>query len=109
MKNNILSFALLLAVSASVSAKKMKFAVDMTGIVIYVTCMHIGGDFQTLAGFAGGDWQPNTTSIPQEGATAVYSIVVDIPAFRKYEYKFINGDQWYDAEFVPAESRVGYD
>ena len=29
--------------------------------------------------------------------------------WQKYEYKFLNGDQFYDSEFVPVESRVGYD
>ncbi|HQV00469.1 MAG TPA: T9SS type A sorting domain-containing protein, partial [Bacteroidia bacterium] len=38
----------------------------------------------------------------------IYSIVVDIPAFAKYEYKFVNGDQFYEAEFVPELSRVLY-
>ena len=34
---------------------------------------------------------------------------MDIPAFQKYEYKFANGDLFYEVEFVPTESRVGYD
>lgn len=90
-------------------AKKVKFAVDMTGIPISTLGMHIAGDFQTVAGFAGGDWMSGTTPLTQEVSdTNIYSIVVDIPAFRKYEYKFVNGDQFYEAEFVPIESRVGY-
>ncbi|MEP7263460.1 MAG: T9SS type A sorting domain-containing protein [Bacteroidota bacterium] len=89
-------------------AKKVKFAVDMTGQTLNVTGMHISGDFQTLAGFPGGDWASNTTPLAQEGATNIYSIIVEIPAFAKYEYKFVNGDQFYDAEFVPEQSRVGY-
>lgn len=103
----VLSLALLLA--TSVFAKKVKFAVDMTGIAINATGMHITGDFQAAAGFTGGDWQSNTTSLYQESVdTNIYSIVVDIPAFAKYEYKFLNGDQFYDVEFVPEPSRVGY-
>jgi len=89
-------------------AKKVKFAVDMDTITPMVTGIHIGGDFQTLAGYAGGDWMSNTTLMTQEGSSSIYSVVVDIPAFAKYEFKFINGDQWYEAEFVPVESRVGY-
>jgi len=89
-------------------AKKVKFAVDMDTITPMVTGIHIGGDFQTLAGYAGGDWMSGTTLMTQEGSTSIYSVVVDIPAFAKYEFKFINGDQWYEAEFVPIESRVGY-
>ena len=105
----IISTALLLSIFAmNVSAKKVKFAVDMTGQIINTTGIHISGDFQTIAGFPGGDWASNTTPLTQEGTTDIYSIVVDIPAFAKYEYKFLNGDQFYEAEFVPVESRVGY-
>lgn len=91
------------------SAKHVKFAVDMSGNTINTTGIHVTGDFQTIAGFPGGDFMPNTTTLTQEVAdTNIYSIVVDIPAFAKYEYKFVNGDQFYEAEFVPVESRVGY-
>ncbi len=89
-------------------AKKVKFAVDMTGQVLSPNGIHVFGDFQDEAGFPLGDWQSNTTTLTQEGATNIYSIVVDIPAFRMYEYKFLNGDQSYEVEFVPVESRVGY-
>jgi len=108
MIRNITFVLVLISFSLTVSAKKVKFAVDMTGQVLSPNGIHITGDFQTLAGFAGGDWQSNTTPCTQEGATMIYSIVVDIPAFNKYEYKFVNGDQFYEAEFVPVESRVGY-
>lgn len=89
-------------------AKKVRFACDMTGQVVNVTGMHISGDFQTAAGFAGGDWNSATTPLTQEGSTEIYSIIVDIPAFTKYEYKFVNGDLFYEVEFVPEPSRVGY-
>src|SRR5437868_4873019 len=98
MMNKFLVLVAALFLSTTVFAKKVKFAVDMTGDTINVTGMHIGGDFQTAAGFAGGDWMPNTTPLTQEGVTDIWSIVVDIPAFQKYEYKILNGDQWYDAE-----------
>ena len=105
----IILIAVLLSLQSIGFAKKVKFAVDMTGLTISTFGMHISGDFQTIAGFAGGDWMPNTTPLAQETAdTNIYSIVVDIPAFAKYEYKFVNGDQFYEAEFVPIESRVGY-
>ncbi|MBK8686725.1 MAG: hypothetical protein IPN26_18020 [Bacteroidetes bacterium] len=35
-------------------------------------------------------------------------MVVDLPAFAKYEYKFLNGDQGYEVEVVPEESRANY-
>jgi hypothetical protein len=99
----------LILFSTNIYAKKVKFAVDMTGQTINPTGVHVAGDFQTLAGFPDGDWTSNSTPLKQESGTDIYSIVVDIPAMAKYEYKFLNGDQWYDVEFVPVESRVGYD
>jgi hypothetical protein len=89
-------------------AKKVKFEVDMTDQTISTYGVHVAGDFQDLAGYSGGDWQPGTTEMVNETGTNIYSVIVDIPAFAKYEYKFLNGDQWYDVEFVPWESRVGY-
>lgn len=109
MKNFIIISASILLLSSSSFAKKVKFSVDMTGNTISPFGMHITGDFQTLAGYSGGDWMTNNTPLIQDiSDTNIYSIVVDIPAFAKYEYKFVNGDQFYEAEFVPAESRVGY-
>lgn len=103
-----LFFALLLACASY--AKKVKFSVNMTGQTLDGTGIHVMGDFQTAAGFTGGDWMPNTTLMTQETSdTNIYSIVVDVPAFQKYEYKFVNGDQSYFVEIVPMESRVGYD
>ncbi len=90
-------------------AKKVKFAVDMDTFAISPNGVHVTGDFQAIAGFPGGDWTSNETECFQEGASTIYSVVVDIPAFAKYEYKFVNGDQFYEVEFVPLESRVGYD
>jgi len=81
----------------------------MTGLTISPNGVHVSGDFQEAAGYEGGNWQSNTTVMDNEPGTEIYSVIVDIPAFAKYEYKFINGDQWYEVEFVPLESRVGYD
>lgn len=98
---------LVMAVLCSIplQAKKVKFAVDLTGTTISPNGVHIIGDFQTAAGF-GTNWDPGTTTLVQEGTSSIYSIIVNIPAFQKYEYKFVNGNQTYEAEFVPDESRV---
>ena len=109
MKKILLIGAAILLFSNLTFAKKIRFSVDMTGLLISPLGMHVTGDFQTLAGFSGGDWMPNNTPLIQDiNDTNIYSIVVDIPAFTKYEYKFVNGDQFYEAEFVPEQSRVGY-
>jgi alpha-amylase len=107
-KYSFLIICLALIFAEPVSAKKVKFAVDLSNEVINSLGVYVTGDFQLAAGYT-SDWCATCTPLTQEGATGIYSTVVDIPAFRKYEYKFLNGDQFYNAEFVPIESRVGYD
>lgn len=105
--NKILLFVSIL-LSTSIFAKKVKFAVDMTGQTISALGVHVVGDFQVLAGYP-ADWDYAGTLLSQEGSSDIYSIIVNIPAFRKYEFKFVNGDQGYESEYVPDEVRVGYD
>ena len=107
---NKIVFTLALALTVlSAQAKYIRFTVDMTDQVVNVAGVHLTGDFQALLGLAGGDWQSNTITMEQQADTNMYSVVLNLPAFRKYEYKFVNGDQFYQVEFVPVESRVGYD
>lgn len=94
-----------LLLSYATFAKVVKFQVDMSEQTVSALGVHIGGDFQTLAGY-GGDWESSTTQMTQQGNTGIYSVYVNIPAFRVYLFKYINGDQWYECEFVPVESRV---
>lgn len=108
MKNLILATVILLT-ATNVFAKKVKFAVDMDTFAISPNGIHVTGDFQAIAGYPGGDWTSNETVCVQEGSSTIYSVIVELPAFAKYEYKFVNGDQFYEVEFVPVESRVGYD
>lgn len=100
---------LLLVFFSSVSfAKKIKFSVDMDTITPNVNGIHIAGDFQDEAGYP-DDWNPATTLLTKESpSSTIYSIVLDIPAFHKYEFKFVNGIFDYEMEFVPVESRVLY-
>jgi len=106
--NKLVLVAIAILLSLNTWAKKVKFEVDMTDQTISTYGVHVSGDFQAIAGYPGGDWQPGTTELINEPGTQIYSVIVDIPAFAKYEFKFLNGDQWYDSEFVPWESRVGY-
>jgi hypothetical protein len=106
-KTNYIFFTLLL-LSINAFGKKVKFSVDMSGQIVSALGIRVTGDFQTAAGFAGGDWSLVTVMTQEVQDTNIYSIVVDIPAFKKYEFKFVNGDQFYETEFVPIESRVGY-
>lgn len=109
MKKLVLVLLALCGSLLTLSAKKVKFSVDMRFQVVDTAGVHITGDFQDEAGYAGGDWLPNTVLMTQEASdTNIYSVIVDIPAFQKYEFKFVNGDQGYQQEFVPLESRVNY-
>ena len=101
----ILLLASLALLGTTAFAKKVKFAVDMTGQTLTSNGVHVTGDFQVAAGFP-ANWAYNTTPLTQEGSTGIYSTVVDIPAGAKYEYRFANGDQGYNTEFVPTDSRV---
>ena len=104
----ILLFIFITTCFSNIYAKKVKFAVDMSGYELTTAGIHVAGDFQKKLGLP-KDWLYDMTKLTKEKAdTNIYSIVVDLPAFKKYEYKFVNGDQDYQVEFIPVESRVGY-
>lgn len=86
-------------------AKKVKFAVDMTGYTVNANGVHVWGDFQVAAGFP-SDWDPATIMLSQEGATNIYSIVLNIPANHAYMYQYINGLFSYEVEIIPQQSYV---
>lgn len=93
--------------AGNVSAKKVKFAVDMTTFTINPTGIHVMGDFQVAAGYS-LNFDPATIQMTNVPATTIYTVIVNIPAFQKYEFKFVNGNQSYEVEFVPEKARVGY-
>lgn len=103
----ITTLAIILLSVFSLQAKKVKFAVDMGTYTINPNGIHLMSDFQVAIGLA-ADWDPSTLSLTQEGSSSIYSVIVNIPAFTKYEFKFVNGIYGYEAEFVPDQSRVGY-
>ena len=106
MKNKLLLVFVMIIGSHLGFAKKVTFRVDMSLQTINVDGVYMTGDFQSEAGL-GTDFA--TLSPMTASANGIYSLTVDIPAHRKYEYKFANGAFFYDVEFVPVESRVGYD
>jgi len=106
-KINILIILLSLLSIKSATARKVKFAVDMSAETIASSGVFISGDFQKAAGL--GENFVAFTPLTREGTTNIYSIVVDIPAPAKYEYAFLNGNQWYYVEAIPVESGVDYE
>lgn len=108
MKKYVALIAILVS-ALSLSAKKVLFQVDMTGVPVNVTGMHISGDFQVAAGFGGNNFDCNVMGMTQNSLdTNLYQLLVDIPAFQKYEFMFVNGDQCYEVEFVPSASRANF-
>lgn len=104
---HLLTVFLIILITFS-QAKKVKFSVDMRGMEVNTNGIHVSGDFQEAAGYS-SNWNSEETQMYKENNSDIYSIVVDIPAFRKYEFKFVNGNQFYEAEIVPEQSRVAYD
>lgn len=89
-------------------AKKVKFQVDMTGQVLSPNGIHVMSDFQAICGL-GLDFSPDGALLTKDLTdTNIYYLVVDIPAFAKYEYKYVNGDQSYEVEVVEEKAQVGY-
>jgi hypothetical protein len=60
--------------------------------------VHITGSFQSEAG-APADWDPASTLLMQVAGTNTYSGTFTLPN-GVYEYKFVNGNDWPDAENV---------
>ncbi|MBK7690558.1 MAG: T9SS type A sorting domain-containing protein [Bacteroidetes bacterium] len=107
MKNRILFAILLLSVQFAF-AKKVKFSVNMTGQAVHASGVHVMGDFQQLAGL-GADYSPDSALMTQDAVdTNIYYLYCDIPAFAKYQYKYVNGDGAYGLELVPEKAQVGY-
>ena len=108
MKKIIIA-TLAICVSLMAEAKKVKFSVDMTGQTLTPNGIHVTGDFQIAAGFGGNNWDCGVMELMKEPSdTNIYSIVVDIPAFQKYEYKFVNGEFCYEVEVVPESAAANY-
>lgn len=107
MKKAFLSLCLVVVIVGLGYGKKVKFAVDMSGQTVSANGVFVNGDFQTILGLPNND--TIAVRLQQEGTSSIFSTVLTLPAFRKYEYKFINGNQFYEAEFIPEPSRVGHD
>lgn len=84
---------------AFAQTRKVKFSVDMTGQTVSNNGVHVAGGFQS--------WKPGNTAMTQEGSTNIYSVVADVTENSVVEFKFINGNDWPQAESVPSFSKAG--
>lgn len=80
------------------------FQVDMSNETVSGNGVHVAGSFQSEAG-ATGDWQPGETQLTDPDMDGIYSVTVNIPEGR-YEFKFINDNDWAGVESVPSFAQV---
>ena len=97
---------LITGTSLSVTAQTVSvtFQVDMAGLTVPAAGVHIAGDFQLVAGYP-ANWNPASTLLQDADNDDIYSVQVNIPP-GIYSYKFINGNQWAQAENPPAMCSV---
>jgi len=88
------------------------FSVDMNGQTVSPNGVHIAGNFQdvdydgTFENPGLINWSPSAYQLSDPDMDGVYSIQLNLVAAR-YEFKFINGNDWPFEESVPGACQVG--
>ncbi|MCR5888653.1 T9SS type A sorting domain-containing protein [Hymenobacter sp. J193] len=90
------------AIAFNGCATVLRFSVNMKGQTVAKTGVHVAGNFQALAGY-GADWDPAATPLADLNKDGIYEGEVLLPAPGLFQFKFINGTTWAEAEPVPAE------
>lgn len=86
------------------------FNVDMTGSTVDANGVHMAGNFNdvnydgTAENAAYVNWNPSAIALADQG-NGIWSVTLNLVAER-YEFKFINGNDWPMAEDVPAACQV---
>ena len=86
------------------------FNVDMTGSTVDVNGVHMAGNFNdvnydgTAENAAYVNWNPSAIALADQG-NGIWSVTLNLVAER-YEFKFINGNDWPFAEDVPPACQV---
>ncbi len=84
---------------AFAQTRKVKFSVDMTGQTVGSNGVHVAGNFQS--------WKPANTAMTKVGSSNIYTVIDNVPENSVVEFKFINGNDWPQAEGVPSFSQKG--
>jgi len=100
MKKMYLTMLAVFAMATAFAQINLTLQVDMAGQTVGANGVRVAGNFQNP------QWSPSATVMTQVGSTTVYSVTVSVAA-GNYEFKFINGNDWPDAENVPNECNVG--
>ena len=86
------------------------FNVDMTGSTVDANGVHMAGNFNdvnydgTAENAAYVNWNPSAIALADQG-NGIWSVTLNLVAER-YEFKFINGNDWPFAEDVPPACQV---
>ena len=86
------------------------FNVDMTGQTVDANGVHMAGNFNdvnydgTAENAAYVNWNPSAIALADQG-NGIWSVTLNLVAER-YEFKFINGNDWPFAEDVPPACQV---
>jgi len=77
------------------------FRVDMSNEFVSGDGVTVTGNFASLVGFS--DWTPGQIFLNDDDGDDIYSVTFDNVPPGTYQYKYINGIGWPDAENVPTE------
>lgn len=99
--------ALAVFFGASMMAQvSVTFQVDMSDQTVSGDGVHVAGDWQSEAGFA-GDWDPATAQMTDDNSDGIYSLTVMLDTVGQFEYKFVNGANWDNPEDIPVINQKG--
>ena len=107
MKSKIFGVLFFLLGCFQTSAFQVNFQVDMSGQTVSPTGVHIAGSFADANSDGTIDnpypnWDPSVLALINQG-NSIWSITLDLtPGY--YEYKFVNGGDWSNPEFFPADA-----
>lgn len=101
---HLLTLLCLLIGTSTARAVQLTFRVDMGAATVPAAGVHIAGNFQAAAGYA-GDWNPATTALADPDGDHVWELTVNVPA-GVYSYKYVNGNAWTAGELPSADCGV---
>ncbi len=111
MKRKILLLvALIVGISFEMFAVAVTFNVNMTGQTVSPNGVHVAGNFNDVnydgitENAAYTNWNPSSIALVNQG-NGIWKVTLNlVPA--RYEFKFINGNDWSGLEDVPAACQV---
>ncbi len=105
--------ALLITISSNALAVAVTFNVDMTGQTVSPNGVHIAGNFNDVnydgitenAAYSNWNHPSGIIALANQG-NGIWSVTLDLVP-EQYEFKFINGNDWFFAESPPDYCIVG--